>query len=366
MLEVIARLLPEPLGVSCTSGDNQLVYTDPEIGHRSVPGLDCRINASGLPDYRVQTDEHGFRDELAAGAQKRIIVLGDSMLYGVHVDQDDLFTEVLQRSMTDLDVVNTGLSGTGTAQQLLLYDNVISAIPHDLVISTFTVHNDGIDNAERKDPTRARYVVEDGKLALQHRPQDAGRTVRELIDSTGIKSPGMVFDLTEELPGFKQLYESLGLKVKKTDTQGASGPPPDPIIRARAHGELSSVLLSEIARSARGAGREHLVVLIPSHEPYWFPERPEVAYFIELANVVRTGLEADGLCVYDMADDLRPYTQDFDQMLTLPESEIIYIAWDHQPGADDLWNKHWDVDGHRIVAGLIQAFLEDPDSCARL
>ena len=99
---------------------------DATLGWRNVPnwtaktrGQPLTINSRGLRDR-----EYTLAKPLGV---KRLLVLGDSFVWGYGVGDDDIFTEVLERRFESerrpWQVVNTGVSGWGTDQQYLFLKN---------------------------------------------------------------------------------------------------------------------------------------------------------------------------------------------------------------------------------------------------
>lgn len=87
-------------------------------GHDTV--TEARINSLGLRDAEVEMPK--------PSNTFRILVLGNSMAFGVGVKQDRVFTEVLEGLLNEnalinhqVEVVNAGVPGYGTAQELLFY-----------------------------------------------------------------------------------------------------------------------------------------------------------------------------------------------------------------------------------------------------
>ena len=64
----------------------------------------------------------------------RILVFGDSYAAGQFVSNDHRFSELLERRVQNLEVMNFALEGTGTDQQLLLYEQVAAEYEHHLVM----------------------------------------------------------------------------------------------------------------------------------------------------------------------------------------------------------------------------------------
>ena len=73
-----------------------------------------RINDKGLRD-RAHTYER-------QNDTKRILVLGDSFAWGYGIEESERFSQLLEKSL-GLEVINAGVSGYSTDQELLWYEN---------------------------------------------------------------------------------------------------------------------------------------------------------------------------------------------------------------------------------------------------
>lgn len=79
----------------------------------------------------------------------RVAVLGDSYIEGLEVNFDELASTVLEKQMASrCTVMNFGLSGTGQAEQLLIYRNLVRSFNPDIVIHCVTPSNDFEDNTQ--------------------------------------------------------------------------------------------------------------------------------------------------------------------------------------------------------------------------
>ena len=113
----------------------------------AVLGWDNKANYAGIVRVDKQTAFHvshnarGLRDkdhpyEKPAG-KKRILALGDSFVWGFGVGQDELFTEIIERDNPGIEVVNMGVSGYGTDQEFLAYNEEGYKYNPDLVVLAF-------------------------------------------------------------------------------------------------------------------------------------------------------------------------------------------------------------------------------------
>jgi hypothetical protein len=122
-----------------------------------------RINSEGLRDreHSKQKPPNTFR----------IAVLGDSYAEAFQVEQDAAFWSVLERRLNDcsvlegrkVEVINFGVSGYGTAQELLTLRTKVWDYSPDLVLLALTTNNDVLDNSRALKLTdEIPYFVLDG------------------------------------------------------------------------------------------------------------------------------------------------------------------------------------------------------------
>lgn len=94
----------------------------------------------GLKEYKIEK-----RDDV-----KRIIVLGDSVALGHGVADDETFSFVLEKMLNEKgiksEVINMGVSGFGTAEELIQYENLSKNYRPDVIILSY-FPNDPYNNA---------------------------------------------------------------------------------------------------------------------------------------------------------------------------------------------------------------------------
>jgi hypothetical protein len=132
---------------------------DEMTGHRLRPGAEGWFREEGEAYIKINQD--GWRDierskEKAVGV-KRIAILGDSYAEALQVPQERTFWSVLERGLNSCnafgnmraEVMNFGVSGYGTAQELLLFQKHVSEYSPDIVVLAFTTGNDVRDNSKQ-------------------------------------------------------------------------------------------------------------------------------------------------------------------------------------------------------------------------
>ena len=102
----------------------------------------------------------------------RVLLLGDSIAFGVGVADHETFGQVLQRHVPGLEVLNFGVSGYGTDQALLQLEDVGLDLRPDVVVLNFCVANDYFDNVLHTSFYDGRapkpyFELDDGALRLR-------------------------------------------------------------------------------------------------------------------------------------------------------------------------------------------------------
>lgn len=161
---------------------------DPRIGRRYVPGLEDEIFV-GESEQRVRLrfNDEGFRgpnrNKKKPRGTCRVAVLGDSQIAAIATQEEDTLVRRLEArlqsaSASDWEVMNFGVSGSSTAQELVLYREVVSAYDPDVVILAYFEGNDLVDNSDRM--TRAARIYmdfdENGKLFQKSIPSAVVRS----------------------------------------------------------------------------------------------------------------------------------------------------------------------------------------------
>ena len=128
---------------------NQFIFYqfDDKLGWSNRPNTTGYLARSEYR-IRVQINSLGMRDrEPPANSEGlfRIAVLGDSFVWGVGANYGQRFTEVLEKALGHPEVLNYGVSGYGTTQELIQLDTVLARDP-DYVIVAFTLSNDVMES----------------------------------------------------------------------------------------------------------------------------------------------------------------------------------------------------------------------------
>jgi hypothetical protein len=157
-------------------------YVDSVIRYDSVLGWSLKPDArvvSNDPDrgfhIHIQTNSLGLRErEVTAHKQpgvRRVLIIGDSVVFGSGLETQDRFSDVLGRALADsAEVINAGIPGWGNDQELLFYERTLRALAPDVVVLTVTANNDvvnnALDDALFEGGTKPRFVAEGDSLRM--------------------------------------------------------------------------------------------------------------------------------------------------------------------------------------------------------
>jgi hypothetical protein len=170
--EGVVRLVLRP-ALEMPEDERSLAYRyDAELGWFPLPSSERTI--AGTRPFHVRHNARGFRErEIGPKTGPRLVVFGDSFVWGFDVEAEERFTERLAARQPGLEVLNLGVSGFGTDQELLLLRREVGALDPDLVVLVFAKENDRKDNVtnRRYGPYYKPYfeMAGDG-LALRGQP----------------------------------------------------------------------------------------------------------------------------------------------------------------------------------------------------
>jgi hypothetical protein len=138
------------------------------------PLAKSRKTFTGGRTILVQHNARGFRDiEHVVGKKPRMVVLGDSFVWGYDVEQPERFTEMLRSQLPEWSIYNLGVSGYGTDQEYLLLRREYAFYRPQIVLLVFCRDNDEDDNISNKRYGafyKPYFTLERGGLTLRGVP----------------------------------------------------------------------------------------------------------------------------------------------------------------------------------------------------
>ncbi len=132
--------------LSIINDERSLMYMhDDTLGW--FPSKNTTGTFKGFNEVSVRHNSRGFRDEEHIPVEKnRMMVLGDSFVWGYDVEEEYRFTEILDEKLENTQVFNLGVSGFGTDQEWLLLQKNYEFYKPDVVFLLFCTDNDRLDN----------------------------------------------------------------------------------------------------------------------------------------------------------------------------------------------------------------------------
>ena len=321
-----------------------LFLRDPDIGFRLRPGARIRFTTPEF-DTQIAVNNVGIRDDEELGPktleERRIVVLGDSLVLSVQVPQAATFPEVLERRLNGRSssepyrVLNAGVQGYGPVQELRWFKKLGATLEPDLVIVTIFVGND----AEEAYASRAALG-------------ESGHSSTDKLRDT----------LTTNLRRF--VRQSMVLQIIRTRITAVTGRiqfrstvPEPPHQSYAAHPSpwvddgfaIAINCVREIAAHARSLGAQTAVVLMPARFQLVDTDYDRIRRVVadsggDLVRDAATARFAAALAHLDLPWlDLLPALRSAE-----PRSGLFFER-----------NIHLTPRGHEIVAAAIEAFLDE-------
>lgn len=185
LLEVGMRIVG---GSEAAPAFQRIFMQDPRVGHRLKPGA-TTVYSTAEFSTPLAINGQGVRDDREIGPkapnEKRIVILGDSLVLSVQVAVGDTFAAHLERRLQDAAtdgttwrVINAGVQGYGPVEAWLFYKNVVAAFEPDVVLVVNFVGNDAIEAFDK-----ATWIDADGPPASSTQ-EAAVTTARRIVRSS--------------------------------------------------------------------------------------------------------------------------------------------------------------------------------------
>lgn len=304
---------------------------DPELGWRNIPGAEGTFTRSEFSNH-VRINSAGWRDrersvEKPLGAL-RMVVLGDSFTWGHGVEDDEIFTRRLEAMMPGLEVLNMGLSGSSTDQQLLILKQDALSYHPDLVL-VMICRNDfsGIMGTREGPYEKPSFVLEqDGTLRLINVPVPDVSSIARLHD--WFRRHLALWNITESV-----------WQERQEAPQGPTGQ----------HGQrqdsydLMRALLKTMRDVSASAGAGFRIGIVPSNaHTYVDPTPPREA---ERVRVIEELGKAEGIPVLNLVPAFRAAARD---PATGARIDLHYRV-----------DQHWNRLGHEVAAAELARLLRE-------
>jgi hypothetical protein len=366
--------------------------TDHARGYALRPGMAGWYRKEN--DVYVRINSEGLRDREHSRTKPadtlRIALLGDSYAEALQVPLEDAFWEVMRRQLESCDalaggrkveVINFGVSGYGTAQELITLREKVWDYSPDIVMLAVTTNNDISDNLRvlKKTDEIPYFIYSDGQLALD----DSFRQTRSfsLRESLVSRLGAWMRDSSRVIQAFHQAHHALKNYLASRRARNET-PKPEPSSTGAqptsqpenaspgttADEELGTdnliyrepkdavwndawrvteALLMQMRDEVRNHGARFVVVTL-SNGIQVFPEPHGRDAFMQRLGVrdlfypdrrIRSLCEREGINVITLAPALQTYA----------EQHKVFL---HGFGKE-LGNGHWNTLGHKVAGGML-------------
>jgi len=231
-----------------------LFMDDPEVGIRLRPGAHIRYTTVEF-STDIAINAQGVRDDQPIGpkppGERRIVVLGDSLVFSVQVEAAETFCKRLEQKLNAAGgpdrwrVINAGVQGYGPVDDWFLFDKVAAAFQMDVVLVVAFVGNDAIEAADGGPSIEAGHPL---KTA-----EPTARRIRQIVRSS------VVLQLVRVR--WDQLRAHVVTGTPERPLASYLTDPP-PIVQRGL--DVTRLAFGKIATRAQGIGARTGVVLMPA------------------------------------------------------------------------------------------------------
>jgi len=270
---------------------------DLDTGWSLRPGAYGIVNRDGMRDR-----EHPL---IKPAGALRIALLGDSLCEASEVAQKDAFWSLLERNLAhcdallhrEIEVLNFGVAGYGTAQELIVLRTKVWKYSPDVVLLAFT-RGDIVDNSRRLggNPLSPYFVYRDGQLT-------ADNSFRSLIRANPLRRAAAALG---EYSRSVQLATELYRRARNAPAPIADTNSVDPEAW-----RVTEALLTIMRDEVSGHGARFWIATLGSGGPFYADLR------------IRDFARREGIPVFTVAPAVAP--------------------------------GHWNVDGHRAAGDILSA-----------
>ena len=320
-----------------------LFEPDSAIGYRLKPHARMRFTTSEFT-ADIETNGAGLRDDEEIGPkspdERRIVLLGDSLVLSVQVPFHETFGELLEKRLNGRPspyryrVINAGVQGYGPVEEQLFFRSVAGTLQPDLVLPVVFVGNDA------EEAVGSRHKLEDTRSAIAIGADSLLTRLRRLVRRS------MVLQI---------------IRLRVVAATGRLTPslaPPEPPLQSYAAQPASRIAdgleiarrsIEDITRTASAAGAPTAVVLMPARF------QVDDADYGRLKEAVSS---AGGTLVRNAASErfaaaLGP--------LGIPQLDVLHALRAALPGPDLFFHEtvHLTPRGHAVLAEALDRFIED-------
>jgi hypothetical protein len=347
VLILIAEFVALEIGLRVASGSEAgpsfqaLFMSDPNVGHRLRPHARMRYTTREFKTD-LAINGQGVRDDEEIGPkapdERRVVILGDSLVMSVQVPLAQTFGERLEAALASADpahrwrVINAGVQGYGPVEEWFFYDRVAAAFEPDIVLVVTFVGNDAIEAFDRQASLEAGHPIASTPAQLT-----AVRLRRIVRASLVLQYVRVRVD---------QLHARVTSPVPERPLASYLADPP-PLVGQGL--EVSRRAVGQIVARAAAAGAATGIILMPARF------QTDDADYGRLAETVR---QAGG--VLDRQSASRRFAEAFAPIgAPVLDLQPTLAAQPEPIGLFFRFNVHLTLRGHEVVGGALARFIQE-------
>jgi hypothetical protein len=374
-VSILLGILPFEVGLRLAGISYPSFYTwDEYRGFALRPGAKGWFRSEG--ESYIQINSAGLRDREHAKIKPpntlRLAILGDSYAEALQVSIDQTFWAVLERELAkcsylsgrQVEVINFGVSGYGTAQELMTLRHKVWDYSPDVVTLAFLTGNDITDNVRAfgADPMRPYFVYRNGELVLDDsfRNLAAYRARQTVVAGMGYWA--INYSRVVQLTNAAQHKIAKYIRSTPREVVEARDKDDEVGLDDRVYSEPSDPLWQDAWRVTEGLillmrdevrkkGADFLVVTL-SNAAQVYPDPSVRRAFMERLGIrtllypdlrIRTLGEREGFAVLNLAPKFQAYAD---------QNKIFLHGFYPNMGGG-----HWNAQGHRLAGETIAQIL---------
>ncbi|MFX0194692.1 MAG: SGNH/GDSL hydrolase family protein [Candidatus Hodarchaeota archaeon] len=334
LVEVVLRVVGyEKFKVELPNPERAIFWHyDSLLGWKHLPNHDGRFIMSDF-DIHVKINGQGLRDRpYSYQRQKgvfRIVVLGDSFTWGFGVEQDQIFTEIIERSQDNLEVINMGVSGYSTDQEyLLLKEEGLKYQPQLIMLMFFD--NDIYENSLAVNYfiyPKPKFSIVNAQLVLTNRPLPKVSPLRKV--HYFLRTHLITYNVLVRVLSYNQTKPiRLSRKLASGITLWLTGKKKENPF------ELTCAIISELKALSETCGAQLVIVKIATQDQ---------------------ALDFDNTKPNELAEYCHAQNIPF---LDLAEPFQDYLRSDNNHSLQFANDRHWNVNAHNRAARVIHSYLQ--------
>lgn len=335
--------------------EGYLAVFDPQIQvnflqQDEILGWENKPNFEGIRETRefkthIKINSKGLRDEnydyKKPDGTKRIVVLGDSFTVGPQVEENELFTEVLENDLLkNVQVINTGVLGYGSYQELIFLKNEGVKYNPDLIVVAFYIENDILDNMGGNN--RPTFVFDNNReRALTNATTNVPVPRKEnvtlfLVFKKHIKKhikkhfhsyTFISMKIRRMDPNLFNVFKKIGIVDKRTTPLGEQALKRSLELNSTGW-NLTKAILNEIILVAEANNSKTMILIIPSRG------QVNKNWDSEINGALVEFCKEENISVLDLLPEFREHAKNGEQ---------LYFKIDG----------HWNAKGHKLAAELL-------------